>query len=86
VAYKSDQGCIEVFGTERAVRNVYQMLYDMPFLKVSPLFDVQDRLPNFFLCTLKCLCLTLIYICYYSRVPKMVFSISDVPSRYCLRC
>jgi hypothetical protein len=35
LAYKSDQNCIEVFGTERAVRNVYQMLYDMPFLKVG---------------------------------------------------
>lgn len=34
LTYKSDQSCIEVFGTERAVRNVYQMLYDMPFLKV----------------------------------------------------
>jgi hypothetical protein len=43
VAYKSDQGCIEVFGTERAVRNVYQMLYDMPFLKVSICYNRLTR-------------------------------------------
>lgn len=35
VTYKSETGCIEVFGTERAVRNVYQRLHEMTFLKVS---------------------------------------------------
>ncbi|KAG2184834.1 hypothetical protein INT43_000747 [Umbelopsis isabellina] len=44
VEYKSDLGCIDVFGTERAVRNVYQMLYDMPFLKMyhhETIFNVE---------------------------------------------
>ncbi|OAD74422.1 hypothetical protein PHYBLDRAFT_97033, partial [Phycomyces blakesleeanus NRRL 1555(-)] len=34
VAYKTDPGCIEVHGTERAVRNVYQRLHEMTFLKM----------------------------------------------------
>ncbi|KAG0182236.1 hypothetical protein DFQ29_005119 [Apophysomyces sp. BC1021] len=34
VSYKTDPGCIEVFGTERAVRNVYQRLHEMAFLKM----------------------------------------------------
>ncbi|KAF7727420.1 hypothetical protein EC973_007584 [Apophysomyces ossiformis] len=34
VSYKTDPGCIEVFGTERAVRNVYQRLHEMAFLKI----------------------------------------------------
>lgn len=54
VAYKSDQGCIEVFGTERAVRNVYQMLYDMPFLKVSPLLRSRSSLN--IICVHSCVC------------------------------
>lgn len=35
VAYRMDHGCIQVFGTERAVRNVYQRLHEMSFLKVN---------------------------------------------------
>ncbi|CAO3617921.1 unnamed protein product [Cunninghamella blakesleeana] len=34
VAYRMDHGCIQVFGTERAVRNVYQRLHEMSFLKI----------------------------------------------------
>lgn len=34
VMYKDDIGCIEVFGTERDVRNVYQRVHEMTFLKV----------------------------------------------------
>ncbi|KAI9019443.1 hypothetical protein CLU79DRAFT_758842 [Phycomyces nitens] len=34
VAYKTDPGCIQVHGTERAVRNVYQRLHEMTFLKM----------------------------------------------------
>ncbi|KAI8096890.1 uncharacterized protein BX664DRAFT_257220 [Halteromyces radiatus] len=34
VAYRTDPGCIQVFGTERAVRNVYQRLHEMTFLKI----------------------------------------------------
>lgn len=37
VMYKSEPGCIEVLGTERAVRNVYQRLNEIPFLKVPTL-------------------------------------------------
>ncbi|KAI9304025.1 hypothetical protein BJ944DRAFT_164386 [Cunninghamella echinulata] len=33
VIYKKDPGCIEVMGTERAIRNVYQSLQEMTFLK-----------------------------------------------------
>lgn len=43
VAYKSADpvGCIEVFGTERAIRHVYQRLHEMTFLKVSRrVFDI----------------------------------------------
>ncbi|KAI8987276.1 hypothetical protein BDF20DRAFT_849164 [Mycotypha africana] len=44
VSYKSETGCIEVYGTERSVRNVYQRLHDMSFLKVfhqSTIFNVE---------------------------------------------
>lgn len=44
VAYRTDPGCIEVYGTERAIRNVYQRLYDMAFLKMfhqSTVFNVE---------------------------------------------
>ncbi|KAG2223283.1 hypothetical protein INT45_007009 [Circinella minor] len=34
VMYKDEIGCIEVFGTERDVRNVYQRVHEMAFLKV----------------------------------------------------
>ncbi|KAI8973043.1 hypothetical protein BDB01DRAFT_450599 [Pilobolus umbonatus] len=34
VIYKADPGCIEVLGTERAIRNVYQRLQEMQFLHV----------------------------------------------------
>lgn len=34
VIYKSDPGCIEVLGAERAIRNVYQRLQEMHFLQV----------------------------------------------------
>lgn len=34
VIYKSDPGCIEVLGAERAIRNVYQRLQEMQFLQV----------------------------------------------------
>ncbi|ORZ21442.1 hypothetical protein BCR42DRAFT_320769 [Absidia repens] len=34
VAYRTDPGCIQVFGTERAVRNVYQRLHETTFLKI----------------------------------------------------
>ncbi|KAI8340718.1 hypothetical protein BC941DRAFT_347623 [Chlamydoabsidia padenii] len=33
VVYKMEPGCIEVMGTERAIRNVYQRLQEMAFLK-----------------------------------------------------
>ncbi|KAI8066918.1 hypothetical protein BC940DRAFT_239742, partial [Gongronella butleri] len=33
VIYKTDPGCIQVMGTERAIRNVYQRLQEMAFLK-----------------------------------------------------
>ncbi|KAI8331235.1 hypothetical protein BC941DRAFT_162298 [Chlamydoabsidia padenii] len=33
VTYKTEPGCIEVMGTERAIRNVYQRLQEMTFLK-----------------------------------------------------
>ncbi|KAI8363815.1 hypothetical protein EDC96DRAFT_212166 [Choanephora cucurbitarum] len=44
VSYRVDPGCIEAFGTERAIRNVYQRLHDMSFLKVfhqSTIFNVE---------------------------------------------
>ncbi|ORZ01603.1 hypothetical protein BCR43DRAFT_454235 [Syncephalastrum racemosum] len=44
VMYKSEPGCIEVLGTERAVRNVYQRLNEIPFLKMfhcSSVFNVE---------------------------------------------
>ncbi|CEP16842.1 hypothetical protein [Parasitella parasitica] len=44
VAYKADPGCIEVYGTERAIRHVYQRLHDMSFLKIfhqSTVFNVE---------------------------------------------
>lgn len=34
VIYKTDPGCIEVLGAERAIRNVYQRLQEMQFLQV----------------------------------------------------
>ncbi|KAI9303044.1 hypothetical protein BJ944DRAFT_184015 [Cunninghamella echinulata] len=33
VAYRMDHGCVQVFGTERAVRNVYQRLHEIAYLK-----------------------------------------------------
>lgn len=33
VIYKTDPGCIEVLGSERAIRNVYQRLQEMQFLQ-----------------------------------------------------
>ncbi|ORX54376.1 hypothetical protein DM01DRAFT_1407241 [Hesseltinella vesiculosa] len=33
VVYKTEPGCIQVMGTERAIRNVYQRLQEMAFLK-----------------------------------------------------
>ncbi|KAI8371769.1 uncharacterized protein BYT42DRAFT_81246 [Radiomyces spectabilis] len=33
VTYKTESGCVEVLGTERAIRNVYQRLQGMSFLK-----------------------------------------------------
>ncbi|KAI8644908.1 hypothetical protein BD408DRAFT_362478 [Parasitella parasitica] len=44
VAYKADSGCIEAYGTERAIRHVYQRLHDMSFLKIfhqSTVFNVE---------------------------------------------
>ncbi|KAI8083823.1 hypothetical protein BDF21DRAFT_416700 [Thamnidium elegans] len=44
VAYKTDPGCIEVYGTERAIRNVYQRIHEMSFLKMfhtSTVFNVE---------------------------------------------
>lgn len=44
VTYKTDPGCIEVYGTERAIRNVYQRLHEMSFLKMfhqSTVFNVE---------------------------------------------
>lgn len=44
VTYKADPGCIEVYGTERAIRNVYQRLHEMSFLKMfhqSTVFNVE---------------------------------------------
>ncbi|KAI8877452.1 hypothetical protein K501DRAFT_198199 [Backusella circina FSU 941] len=44
VAYKTDPGCIQVYGTERAIRNVYQRLHEMSFLKMfhqSTVFNVE---------------------------------------------
>jgi hypothetical protein len=39
VAYKTEPvGCIEVFGTERAIRHVYQRLHEMSFIKVKKKF------------------------------------------------
>ncbi|EPB91748.1 hypothetical protein HMPREF1544_01460 [Mucor circinelloides 1006PhL] len=34
VIYKTDPGCVEVLGAERAIRNVYQRLQEMQFLQV----------------------------------------------------
>ncbi|OZJ06017.1 hypothetical protein BZG36_01075 [Bifiguratus adelaidae] len=34
VTYKSIEGCIEVLGTERAVRNAYQRIHEMSFMKI----------------------------------------------------
>ncbi|KAI9470017.1 MAG: hypothetical protein EXX96DRAFT_597868 [Benjaminiella poitrasii] len=44
VTYRPDTNCIEVFGTERTIRNVYQRLHDMTFLKMlhqSTVFNVE---------------------------------------------
>ncbi|KAF1801072.1 hypothetical protein V8B55DRAFT_1530031 [Mucor lusitanicus] len=44
VSYRTDPGCIEVYGTERAIRHVYQRLHDMSFLKMfhqSTVFNVE---------------------------------------------
>ncbi|KAI7899462.1 uncharacterized protein BX663DRAFT_441211 [Cokeromyces recurvatus] len=44
VSYRPDTNCIEAFGTERAIRNVYQRLHDMTFLKMlhqSTVFNVE---------------------------------------------
>ncbi|KAI8989337.1 hypothetical protein BDB01DRAFT_781420 [Pilobolus umbonatus] len=36
VTYKAMTGCIEVYGTERAIRQVYQRLQEMAFIKIFP--------------------------------------------------
>lgn len=44
VAYRADPSYLEVFGTERAIRNVYQRLHEMSFLKLfysSTVFNVE---------------------------------------------
>ncbi|KAI8647055.1 hypothetical protein BD408DRAFT_327764, partial [Parasitella parasitica] len=40
VIYKTDPGCIEVLGAERAIRNVYQRLQEMQFLQVFHQYTV----------------------------------------------
>ncbi|KAI8364210.1 hypothetical protein BD560DRAFT_355137 [Blakeslea trispora] len=40
VVYKTDPGCIEVLGAERAIRNVYQRLQEMQFLQVFHQYTV----------------------------------------------
>ncbi|RCI02721.1 hypothetical protein CU098_010886 [Rhizopus stolonifer] len=40
VFYKTDPGCIEVLGAERAIRNVYQRLQEMQFLQVFHQYTV----------------------------------------------
>jgi hypothetical protein len=45
VAYKTETGSIEVIGSERAIRNVYQRLNDMSLLKVS---EIQLRVIKYF--------------------------------------
>ncbi|KAI8330701.1 hypothetical protein BC941DRAFT_361124 [Chlamydoabsidia padenii] len=44
VIYRADSGCIQVFGTERDVRSVYQRLHETSFLKVyhhNAVFNVE---------------------------------------------
>ncbi|KAF1799725.1 hypothetical protein V8B55DRAFT_1540977 [Mucor lusitanicus] len=40
VIYKTDPGCVEVLGAERAIRNVYQRLQEMQFLQVFHQYTV----------------------------------------------